>query len=96
LRSVDGRWRSYRFSGTRWQNVNDENRKVYLTNAYRVLLTRARQGMVIYVPAGDIIDATRPLSYYDGTAAFFSKCGLPLIERWANAANQSAIDWLIP
>jgi schlafen family protein len=80
LRSVDGRWQSYRFSGTRWQNVNDENRKVYLTNAYRVLLTRARQGMVIYIPAGDVIDATRPPSYYDGTAAFLSKCGLPLIE----------------
>jgi hypothetical protein len=80
LRSVDGRWQSYRFSGTRWQNVNDENRKVYLTNAYRVLLTRARQGMIIYVPAGDVIDATRPPSYYDGTAAFLSKCGLPLIE----------------
>ena len=80
LRSVDGRWQSYRFSGTRWQNVNDGNRKVYLTNTYRVLLTRARQGMVIYVPAGDAIDATRPPSYYDGTAAFLSKCGLPLIE----------------
>ncbi len=79
FRSVDGRWQSYRFSGTRWQNVNDENRKVYLTNAYRVLLTRARQGMVIYVPTGDLIDATRPPSYYDGTAAFLSECGLPLI-----------------
>jgi hypothetical protein len=80
FRSVDGKWQSYRFSGTRWQNVNDENRKVYLTNAYRVLLTRARQGMVIYVPAGDVIDATRPPSYYDGTAAFLSKCGLSPIE----------------
>lgn len=79
LRAVDGRWQAYRFSGTRWQNVNDEHRKVYLTNAYRVLLTRARQGMVIYVPAGDVIDATRPPSYYDTTAAFLSKCGLPLI-----------------
>lgn len=80
LRAVDGRWQAYRFSGTRWQNINDENRKVYLTNAYRVLLTRARQGMVIYVPAGDVIDATRPPLYYDGTVAFLSKCGLPAIE----------------
>jgi hypothetical protein len=79
FRSVDGRWQFNRFAGTRWQNVNDENRKVYLTNAYRVLLTRARQGMVIYVPTGDVIDATRPPAYYDGTAAFLSVCGLPLL-----------------
>jgi len=79
FRWVDGRWQSYRFSGTRWQNVNDGNRKVYLTNAYRVLLTRARQGMIIYVPTGDVIDATRPPSYYDGTVGFLSDCGLTLI-----------------
>jgi hypothetical protein len=48
--------------------VNDENRKVYLTNAYRVLLTRVRQGMVIYVPEGDANGSTRPPAYYDGTA----------------------------
>jgi hypothetical protein len=80
FRSVDGRWRFYRFSGTRWQNVNDDNRKVYLTNAYRVLLTRARQGMIIYIPNGDPIDATRPPAFYDGTAAFLSECGPPLLE----------------
>jgi Uncharacterized conserved protein (DUF2075) len=79
LRSVDGQWQFYRFAGTRWQNVNDENRKVYLTNAYRVLLTRARQGMVIYVPRGDALDATRPSAFYDGTAAFLTECGLPTL-----------------
>jgi hypothetical protein len=67
------------FRCTRWHNVNDPNRRVYLANAYRVLLTRARQGMIIYVPAGDDIDATRPPSYYDGTATFLSECGLPLL-----------------
>ncbi|MHC2282889.1 hypothetical protein ACVME8_009532 [Bradyrhizobium diazoefficiens] len=81
FRSVDGRWQFYRFSGTRWQNVNDDNRRVYLTNAYRVLLTRARQGMVIYIPRGDSIDATRPPAFYDGTAAFLAECGLPLLDR---------------
>jgi hypothetical protein len=79
FRSIDGKWQFHRFAGTRWQNVNDENRRVYLTNAYRVLLTRARQGMVIYVPKGDPIDATRPPAIYDGTAAFLSECGLPLL-----------------
>lgn len=81
FRSVDGRWQFYRFAGTRWQNVNDDNRKVYLTNAYRVLLTRARQGMVIYIPRGDSIDATRPPAFYDGTAAFLAECGLRLLDR---------------
>jgi hypothetical protein len=41
FRSVDGKWAFHRFTGTKWQNVNDENRKIYLANAYRVLLTRA-------------------------------------------------------
>jgi hypothetical protein len=76
FRAVDGRWQFHRFSGTRWQNVNDENRKIYLTNAYRVLLTRARQGMVIYIPKGDSLDATRLSEFYNGTAAFLSECGL--------------------
>lgn len=76
LRAIDGRWAYHRFTGTKWQNVNDENRKIYLTNAYRVLLTRARQGMVIYVPRGDADDATRPAAFYDGTAEFLFSCGI--------------------
>src|SRR5207253_10773637 len=60
FRSVSGKWAFHRFTGTKWQNVNDDNRKVYLTNAYRVLLTRARQGLVIFIPEGDADDATRP------------------------------------
>jgi DUF2075 family protein len=79
FRSVNGKWAFHRFTGTKWQNVNDENRKIYLTNAYRVLLTRARQGLVIYIPKGDAEDATRPAAFYDGTAAFLRECGLPLL-----------------
>jgi hypothetical protein len=52
LRWLDGRWSHYKFRGTVWQNVNDSHQRAYLSNAYRVLLTRARQGMVIYVPSG--------------------------------------------
>lgn len=77
FRAVDGEWQSFRFSGTRWQNVNDDSRRVYLANAYRVLLTRARQGMIMYVPRGDSVDATRPSPFYDGTAAFLADCGVP-------------------
>lgn len=75
FRSINGKWAFHRFTGTKWQNVNDDNRKVYLTNAYRVLLTRARQGMVIYIPEGAPDDMTRPANFYDGTAEFLSKCG---------------------
>jgi DUF2075 family protein len=75
FRSVNGKWAFHRFTGTKWQNVKDDNRKVYLTNAYRVLLTRARQGLVIFIPEGDAEDATRPAAFYDGTAKFLSECG---------------------
>jgi Uncharacterized conserved protein (DUF2075) len=52
------------------------NQKIYLTNAYRVLLTRARQGMVIYVPEGDPTDYTRLPEFYAGVVDFLKNCGL--------------------
>ncbi|RMF16712.1 MAG: DUF2075 domain-containing protein [Alphaproteobacteria bacterium] len=69
-------WQFFNFRGTTWQRVNQEERQLYLRNAYRVLLTRARQGMVIFVPEGDASDPTRPPSYYDATYAFLKACGL--------------------
>lgn len=80
FRWVDLQWSFHKFTGTKWQNVNDPFRKAYLTNAYRVLLTRARQGLVIYIPRGDSADYTRPPSYYDGTAKYLSECGLETME----------------
>jgi hypothetical protein len=77
FRAVDGRWSHHKFTGTRWQNVNHNSRKLYLANAYRVLLTRARQGIIIYVPNGT--DATRQPDFYQGTAEFLLKCGLESI-----------------
>jgi len=65
LRKVDGGWEFKNFRGTEWQNVNDNIRKRYLLNAYRVLLTRARQGMVVFVPEGDDSDRTRKPEFYD-------------------------------
>ena len=59
-----------------WQNVKNEYQRAYLANAYRVLLTRARQGMIIYVPNGDPGDPTREPSYYDGVVRFLEACGL--------------------
>jgi hypothetical protein len=76
FRRVGGRWSFHDFSGASWRNVHDTRRQTYLANAYRVLLTRARQGMVIYVPPGDELDHTRPAHFYDGICDFLKACGI--------------------
>jgi hypothetical protein len=70
-------WQGYSFKGTRWQVIRDRFRQLYLRNAYRVLLTRARQGMVIYIPRGDDADATRLPEFYDPIHEYLQACGLP-------------------
>jgi hypothetical protein len=69
-------WETLRFSGTRWQRVKEPARRSFLLNSYRVLLTRARQGMVIFVPRGDSNDATRSPAVYDAIATFLKDCGV--------------------
>ena len=71
-----GRWIYQAFRGSKWQAVRDETQQMYLKNAYRVLLTRARQGMVLFVPKGDAMDHTRPPSIYDGTYDYLRSCGI--------------------
>lgn len=66
FRYING-WTYNKFSGTKWQNINSDDNKNYLKNAYRVLLTRARQGMAIFIPNGDDNDGTRLRKFYDGT-----------------------------
>jgi hypothetical protein len=51
----------------------------YLKNSYRVILTRARQGMVIFIPKGDGLDRTRPPAFYDGTFEYLRSCGIPAL-----------------
>jgi hypothetical protein len=80
LRWIEGRWSFHNFSGANWKKVRDTRRQIYLANAYRVLLTRARQGMVIYVPKGDEADHTRPAQFYDGVADFLKACGISELE----------------
>ena len=60
-------------------HVNKEQGQRYLKNAYRVLLTRARQGLVIFVPEGDPDDETRRPEYYDGTYEYLKSLGLRAI-----------------
>ena len=69
-------WNFQNFKGSKWQNINQENSKSYLKNTYRVLLTRARQGMVIYLPKGSEIDHTRPDCFYDGTWNYLKEIGI--------------------
>ena len=76
----DGKWTCQAFKGTKWQSVNDDSRRLYLKNAYRVILTRARQGMIIFVPKGDTSDRTRPPSFYDGTFDYLCSCGLSALD----------------
>ena len=77
LRYSEDRWSLHEFRGKQWNGVNDRFRRLYLANAYRVLLTRARQGMVIFVPEGRSDDSTRLPEFYDGTWDFLQACGIP-------------------
>ena len=70
FRISNGEWTYNNFIGNRWCNVNSQENKIYLKNAYRVLLTRARQGMAIFVPCGDDNDPTRKKAFYDETFNF--------------------------
>lgn len=75
-RYVGKEFEYHRFVGGKWQNVNSEMLRRYLKNGYRVLLTRARQGYVIYVPKGSHFDPTRPPEYYDETYKYLLDAGI--------------------
>jgi hypothetical protein len=78
-RYEDNSWKHYSFRGTKWQRSNTSEKRLFLKNAYRVILTRARQGMVIFVPIGSPTDPTRHCTYYDQTYEYLLSCGLPEI-----------------
>lgn len=75
-RYMDGAWTYNNFVGNRWNSVSSEERRLYLKNAYRVLLTRARQGMAIFIPAGSDDDLTRRREWYDGTYYYLRSLGI--------------------
>jgi Uncharacterized conserved protein (DUF2075) len=79
LRITEHGWDFYGFVGHRWQRVLKEERRRYLLNAYRVLLTRARQGMIIVVPQGDPTDPTRIPDYYDPAFEMLKTAGIPSV-----------------
>ncbi len=72
----EGSWICRQFRGTRWQQVRDDSTRGYIVNKYRVLLTRAREGTVIWVPRGDTTDPTRPPQVYEDIADYLTDCGI--------------------
>ncbi|MFN8296063.1 MAG: DUF2075 domain-containing protein [Chitinophagales bacterium] len=80
LRYSNSGWKTFSFVGNKWQNIKNEDRRKYLINAYRVLLTRARMGMIIVVPEGNKEDHTRLPEYYDNTFNYLKQIGIPIID----------------
>jgi len=80
LRFRDAGWSYHDFRGNRWCNISGAENRTYLRNAYRVLLTRARQGMVVFVPPGESADPTRSPDYYDSTFNYLTGLGIPVLE----------------
>lgn len=72
---VNSKWQLRQFSGTTWKRVGQSLAREYVANTYRVLLTRARQGMVLFIPTGNEEDATRSISEFNSTAEFLLSCG---------------------
>lgn len=79
LRHNGEEWEYFGFKGSKWNRVNSSERQLYLRNAYRVLLTRARQGMIIFIPLGNSEDVTRPPKFYKDTYSYLVSCGVPEI-----------------
>lgn len=79
-RIENGKFECYAMSNRKvppnWSRVKSDNNKTYLKNAYRVLLTRARQGFIIYVPCGNSKDITRIPEFYDQTYEYLKGLGL--------------------
>lgn len=89
-RYVKSQWTYHRFGNKNWTNISKdkiaknsqeaiksyEDKRIYMKNAYRVLLTRARQGMVIFIPTGSEEDETRRPAFYNGTYEYLKKIGL--------------------
>ncbi|MDA0271112.1 MAG: DUF2075 domain-containing protein [Chloroflexi bacterium] len=72
-------WRARRFTGTSWSRVNDE-RAQFILNGYRVNLTRARRGQIIWVPQPDGSDATLDPVDFDRIADLLQEAGVPLLD----------------
>jgi hypothetical protein len=75
----DGEWHHQKIHGKHWQALKKESDQTYMKNKYRVLMTRARRGMVIWIPEGDRKDETRPPAPLNATADFLRECGAEIL-----------------
>lgn len=69
-------WSYNQFTGTKWNQIRSEDKITYLKNTYRVLLTRARQGIVIFIPRGNVEDDTIRPEFYEGTYNYLKEIGI--------------------
>lgn len=76
FRFVNGEWTYNNFVENRWNNCASQEKRLYLKNTYRVLLTCARQGMAIFIPEGSVDDKTRKREYYDGIYDYLKDIGI--------------------
>ncbi|WP_301098217.1 DUF2075 domain-containing protein [Otariodibacter sp.] len=76
LRFTNGSFYYFSFKGTKWQRIKSEENILYLKNAYRVLLTRARQGLIIFIPKGSVDDISASPIYYDGIYNYLKDIGI--------------------
>lgn len=72
-------WSYHSFKGTKWQVERKTDKQQFIKNKYRVLLTRAREGLIIFVPEGSTEDRTRQKTNYDLTFEYLLRCGIPVI-----------------
>ncbi|AVM50788.1 DUF2075 domain-containing protein [Capnocytophaga sp. oral taxon 878] len=79
LRFSQEGWNTFSFGGNKWKTIHKKDNEKYLINAYRVLLTRARQGMVIVVPEGNKSDKTRTPSFYNSTYNYLKNIGIDIL-----------------
>ena len=75
FRFENDNWSYNQFSGSKWKKIRSDDKITYLKNTYRVLLTRARQGVVIFIPKGDKDDDTRKPEFYDETYQCLKEIG---------------------
>lgn len=73
-------WRARTLSGNRWSRVKDPTKRSFIVNSYRVLLSRAREGIAIWVPHGDAEDHTRSPQEFDATASALIAAGAQSID----------------
>lgn len=92
--SINGKWQLRNFRpgpNNRWIPIKNPQKKIYKQNAYRVLLTRARQGMILFVPRGNTNDSTIDPQEFDSTADFLLRCGVTPLSTQYNSGNRAPV-----